>query len=734
MNKRISKGRTPLVAALVLSLMVSFSVFSYYPKTSLRVYAANYDLPIGDHEGAASEGSFRTAQSDYNPAQSRIKNSANTPVVDHGYYYGKLSTPEKRDLYDAIFIGCDSSRRLKKGDSLPSYTSEAAVVKKGGYLFYTGTSSRSNYYFNDKDTQEAGTVVNEAIEALCYDHLANVEYYMCEWNIYEFETNGIYKDYIIMQETTNDDYAAIDKEIVNKAKEYAGTVRNLGLIRKNSKAVTVLNVHDWYTKQLEYGRAQQINKGYFNLCHTAYGALCQKKAVCDGYSMGYALILKELGISARVVTGYVYLANGDKGGHAWNMVEIDGSWYEEDTTWADTKGTGGANFIEHSYYNRTTAEYTAGINGNKHLREVPYTGRVMDIATGTTYTYEATLKIAATPDIDDDNDDNGGSGSGDNGGSGSGDNGGSSSGDNGGSGSGDNGGSGSGDNGGSGSGDNGGSSSGSGSGDNGGSSSGSGSGDNGGSGSGSGSGDNGGSSSGSGSGDNGGSSSGSGSEDNGGSGSGSGSGDNGGSSSGNQSGGGTSNGGNSQTVTEDTESPAKVDIENATATSQSVNCKINSDGAVSISGIVDKKSTSVVIPNTVTIEGKEYPVTKIDAGAFKGNKKLKKITGGANIISIGKDAFAGCKNLRSVDLSGADIKTIGAKAFNGCGNLKNIKLNGDYLKKVGSKAFNKLYKNVKITIFAKSQKAYKNIVAKVTKAGGNKAKFKYKKSLGIKYT
>nr|MCR5343237.1 leucine-rich repeat domain-containing protein [Butyrivibrio sp.] len=162
-------------------------------------------------------------------------------------------------------------------------------------------------------------------------------------------------------------------------------------------------------------------------------------------------------------------------------------------------------------------------------------------------------------------------------------------------------------------------------------------------------------------------------------------------------------------------------------------CKVNSDQTATIRGVTDTADSTLDIPSTVEINGKEYPVTEIEAEAFKGNRNIREITGGHNIVFIGKAAFSNCKNLRTVDLSQTDVKTIGAKAFNGCGKLKKVKLNGDYLKKVGSKAFNKLNKEVKITIYARNKKTYNKLVTKVTKAGAKNAKFKSKKSLGIKY-
>ena len=65
----------------------------------------------------------------------------------------------------------------------------------------------------------------------------------------------------------------------------------------------------------------------------AYGALVEKKAVCEGYSRAFQLLCNRLGIDCINISG---IANGTA--HAWNNVKLDGEWYEVDVTWNDTDG------------------------------------------------------------------------------------------------------------------------------------------------------------------------------------------------------------------------------------------------------------------------------------------------------------------------------------------------------------------------------------------------------------
>lgn len=69
--------------------------------------------------------------------------------------------------------------------------------------------------------------------------------------------------------------------------------------------------------------------------HTAYGALANGIAVCEGYALAAKLMLNELGIACDIQTGTCI----GGGGHAWNLVQLEGQWYQMDVTWNDGSGT-----------------------------------------------------------------------------------------------------------------------------------------------------------------------------------------------------------------------------------------------------------------------------------------------------------------------------------------------------------------------------------------------------------
>ena len=88
------------------------------------------------------------------------------------------------------------------------------------------------------------------------------------------------------------------------------------------------------------------------------------------------------------------------------------------------------------------------------------------------------------------------------------------------------------------------------------------------------------------------------------------------------------------------------------------------------------KAASATIPDVITIDNKQFKVTEIAPGAFKGNKKLKKITIGKNIVKIGSKAFYGCKNLKSLRIKTTSLtkKSVGGNAFKGIHPKAKVKV------------------------------------------------------------
>ena len=87
--------------------------------------------------------------------------------------------------------------------------------------------------------------------------------------------------------------------------------------------------------------------------------------------------------------------------------------------------------------------------------------------------------------------------------------------------------------------------------------------------------------------------------------------------------------------------------------------------AAVFTGPANKKAKSLVILDTVKINGKKYKVTEIAAGACEGMSKLAKLTIGKNVKTIGSKAFYKCKKAKKISILGTALKKVGADAFSG---------------------------------------------------------------------
>ena len=115
----------------------------------------------------------------------------------------------------------------------------------------------------------------------------------------------------------------------------------------------------------------------------------------------------------------------------------------------------------------------------------------------------------------------------------------------------------------------------------------------------------------------------------------------------------------------ETEAPQKTnETVSKNVTYRILNAKKKTAAAAGVDGSKGRNVTSVTIAKTVKINGVTYKVTQIDNNAFKGCKKLKKVTIGSNVKKIGKNAFANCSKLKTVNMKKANgITSIGRKAF-----------------------------------------------------------------------
>ena len=112
----------------------------------------------------------------------------------------------------------------------------------------------------------------------------------------------------------------MDTDLENKVVEIADKFRHLSDVDK------VMALHDYLIDYIEYADTHIVRR--------AYGALIEKKAVCQGYAQAFQKILSNLNIEGHTVIGWNI--SSEPVLHEWNRVKLDGKWYYIDLTWDDT--------------------------------------------------------------------------------------------------------------------------------------------------------------------------------------------------------------------------------------------------------------------------------------------------------------------------------------------------------------------------------------------------------------
>lgn len=100
-----------------------------------------------------------------------------------------------------------------------------------------------------------------------------------------------------------------------------------GIAQSMTEYEKALYIHDYIVKNCRYSADDAEG-----LKATAYGCLVDGQAHCEGYAKAFHHLSTEAGMNCVVVTG----VTDDGENHAWNQLEIDGSWYNLDVTWDDT--------------------------------------------------------------------------------------------------------------------------------------------------------------------------------------------------------------------------------------------------------------------------------------------------------------------------------------------------------------------------------------------------------------
>lgn len=136
--------------------------------------------------------------------------------------------------------------------------------------------------------------------------------------------------------------------------------------------------HDLLLERVVYEENAPYNQN-------AYSALVRGAAVCAGYARAFQYLLLRMNIPCYYCVGtavsYQNTPEGAVEDHAWNIIALDGEYYNVDPTWDDTL-LAARGLISYGYYNETDERFLTDHTRDPKSAELP-------ACNGQRHTYEA---------------------------------------------------------------------------------------------------------------------------------------------------------------------------------------------------------------------------------------------------------------------------------------------------------------------------------------------------------
>ena len=248
------------------------------------------------------------------------------------FYYNQLDNYSKA-IYDAVY---DNKEYLKQGNYKIDLDYDFSPI-----LDKNSDNTLINNYYND-----AMNALNLDVSSLFY-----IDYSKMSLSIETTTSILGTKHELNISSGNNENYLHSN---FSSQSEIENAISNLLNIKHNviNKAVgstynKLTIMHDWLIENIEYD-SSSVNK------NTIYGALIDRKTVCEGYARTFKYLLDELEIDNVLIVGTAQNSAGNTEEHMWNYVKLNDRWYAVDCTWDDpilVNGVGTINYeTKHKYF------------------------------------------------------------------------------------------------------------------------------------------------------------------------------------------------------------------------------------------------------------------------------------------------------------------------------------------------------------------------------------------------
>jgi uncharacterized repeat protein (TIGR02543 family) len=142
----------------------------------------------------------------------------------------------------------------------------------------------------------------------------------------------------------------------------------------------VIALHDYIVLYCEYDKERLADGTMPKQSYGAYGVFVNHMAVCQGYALAFKYLMNEFDIECYVVTSDII-------NHAWNIVKLNGKYYQLDATWDDPTWDK-YGLVSHKYLLKSDTDFISnhsGGNGEKNWYVTEGTGVVEVSAEDNTY-------------------------------------------------------------------------------------------------------------------------------------------------------------------------------------------------------------------------------------------------------------------------------------------------------------------------------------------------------------
>jgi hypothetical protein len=171
--------------------------------------------------------------------------------------------------------------------------------------------------------QTDATLYNKLLNILRLEELSYIPLTGCNVSEYQIAESAFMLKFSYFRNDAGaaDHMTRINIESEQAAKTIIQTMEDSGEYNSNFEKIRYF--HDYLIRNCATDSAGTPDI----FSNTIYGALVNKKALCEGYAKAFSYLCNLAGIENCIVGGEINQP------HMWNMVKLDGNWYHVDVTY-----------------------------------------------------------------------------------------------------------------------------------------------------------------------------------------------------------------------------------------------------------------------------------------------------------------------------------------------------------------------------------------------------------------